>query len=565
MCNYIPQYNYGSNSNSFLNMTSTLKKDNIEELKNYSENNIQFGTGGIRAKMGLGPGRINEHTILKITQGLANYLIKQKLTGNRIVIAYDTRKNSQYYAKLTAMCLNRNRIKTFLFKESTPTPVLSYTIRKLNCIAGIVITASHNDFRYNGYKMYWSDGGQITNTLAEALSKEIQKITFLDLSAYHDRKPLDKTFNELIGEQIKCSYISEMLKLCTYKNFNILNNISVVYTPLYGTGIKFVPSLIKQMGVKKLFIVYDQIDRTNQLSVKTPNPSIKGAFSKALKLGQKKNVDVIIATDADTDRLGLMARIKKNRYKFFNGNMLGVFLLNYILEQRQNKRNVIKKGIVIKTIVSSRLIDRIAKTFNVEVITVLTGFKYIGEQIKHYEINEQQFVLGVEESNGYLIETCVRDKDAISAAMLACEACAFYKAKGISIWEQMHSLYKKYGFYKEGIIYRNLSSLKEADKIMNFLRNKSNGFAQKNNILKIDDYMIGKSYDVVNDTVNIIKHPKTNMLLFDMGADNWFAIRPSGTELKLKIYFGVRGTSLKEANSSYKYQKELISNLIENQ
>ncbi|MDR1417708.1 MAG: phospho-sugar mutase [Endomicrobium sp.] len=565
MNNYIDRYNYWCCASLFKeSVREELKKirNNIKEIEDRFCCDIKFGTGGIRGLMGAGTNRINEYTILRATQGIAHYIISQNSKKKSVVIAYDTRLNSKYYAELTTLCLNKNGIKTYLFKDSSPTPELSYTIRKLGCIAGIVITASHNTFEYNGYKVYWSDGGQITDLMAERLFKEIQKVDYFDVDYQHSQL-FENDLNCFIGEDIDQSYIDTIINLSLMQETDSFDGVSIVYTPLHGTGARLIKNIADRLDIKKFYMVNEQIENNGYFStVNSPNPDNKEVFNMALNLAKNKDADIIIATDPDADRLGVMAKKESDEYKFFTGNMLGVFLLNYILEQKQKMNILPPNGVVLKTIVSSKMIEEIAKNYGLEVIEVLTGFKYIGEQIEILHLNKKEFVFGLEESNGYLAGIYARDKDAISAAMILCEACAFYKSKGISVWDKMLDLYKKYGFYKEDIINVNLSNINEINNVIHSLRSLSHDIILKSNVIKINDYISSKSYDIINNTVENIKLPKSNVLLYEMNNSNWFAVRSSGTEIKLKIYFGVKDRHIKNANSKYKCIKTLIYDLI---
>lgn len=592
-----------------------------KEIHDRFYKDLTFGTGGLRGIMGAGTNRINEYTVTKATQGLAEYIKQEKdaciftcedeeengkLTERKsAVIAYDTRNNSKELAEKTALCLNANGIPTYIFESFRPTPELSYAVRKLRCRAGIVITASHNPKEYNGYKVYWADGAQITDNLAKGITEEIQKISQVNQIKTTTKENAEKQgLYNVIGKETDDSYIKELKKLS--KNIKEENqkekNLKIVYTPLHGTGNMPVKRILKKQGFKNLYTVKEQEKPDGEFpTVKNPNPEDKRAFTLALKLAEEKNADIVLATDPDADRLGVYAKDKKtNKYIPVTGNMTGLLLTEYILERKKQQKaeNTAKeneeakktKDIIITTIVSTKMIRRMAKEYDAAVTETLTGFKYIGEQIRFLKTEQKrnaqqniikpgyEYIFGFEESCGYLPETYARDKDACAAAMLLCEAAEYYAEKNITLTEQIENIYKKYGYYKEELLTITLEGEQGEQKIKKYIEEKRRE-AKKNKqtkqeerigglkILETRDYLEEDYiYEEVITKKSLYKEekriPKANVIYYELEKESFVCIRPSGTEPKMKVYIGVRGEGRKEAEERIeeikeKYMKEM--------
>lgn len=534
-----------------------------KEIEDRFYKELEFGTAGLRGIIGSGTNRMNKYTVGKATQGLANFIKKENGQEKGVVISYDSRNFSKKFSDIAALCLNANGIKTYVFESITPVPELSYAVRKLGAIAGIMITASHNPAKYNGYKVYWEDGAQITSPKDKLIIEEVNNI-----SGYDKVKNIDKVKAEnlglynIIGKEIDDLYIEELKK--QLQNPDIIKEekeLSIVYTPLHGAGNIPVQRILKQIGFENVNVVKEQeMPDGNFPTVLYPNPEDKNAFKLALELAKEKNADIVLATDPDADRLGVYAKDSKNgEYKAFTGNMSALLIAEYILSQKQKKGTLSKNGAIIKSIVSSTMAKELAKEYNLKLIEVLTGFKYIGEKIKEFELsNEYTYEFGYEESYGCLVGTHSRDKDAIVAVMLLCEAAAYYKKEGLTLWEQMVKMYEKYGFYKEetiSITLEGVDGLEKIKEIMNELRKSPPKKFESYNVEKIRDYKLGKIIDIKTGKENNTDLPISNVLYYELNNDAWICIRPSGTEPKIKYYIGVKGNSFEDA-------KEKLDQLI---
>ncbi len=534
-----------------------------KEIEDRFYKELEFGTAGLRGIIGSGTNRMNKYTVGKATQGLANFIKKENGQEKGVVISYDSRNFSKEFSDIAALCLNANGIKSYVFESITPVPELSYAVRKLGAIAGIMITASHNPAKYNGYKVYWEDGAQITSPKDKLIIEEVNNI-----SGYDKVKNIDKGKAEnlglynIIGKEIDDLYIEELKK--QLQNPDIIKEekeLSIVYTPLHGAGNIPVQRILKQIGFENVNVVKEQeMPDGNFPTVLYPNPEDKNAFKLALELAKEKNADIVLATDPDADRLGVYAKDSKNgEYKAFTGNMSALLIAEYILSQKQKKGTLSKNGAIIKSIVSSTMAKELAKEYNLKLIEVLTGFKYIGEKIKEFELsNEYTYEFGYEESYGCLVGTHSRDKDAIVAVMLLCEAAAYYKKEGLTLWEQMVKMYEKYGFYKEetiSITLEGVDGLEKIKEIMNELRKSPPKKFASYNVEKIRDYKLGKIIDIKTGKENNTDLPISNVLYYELNNDAWICIRPSGTEPKIKYYIGVKGNSFEDA-------KEKLDQLI---
>ena len=530
-------------------------ENNEEEIKDRFYKELEFGTAGLRGVIGAGTNRMNKYTVGKATQGLANFIIKENGQNKGVAISYDSRKMSPEFSMQTALILNANGIKTYIFDSLRPVPELSFAVRELGCIAGIMITASHNPPKYNGYKVYWEDGAQIVAPKDKLIIEEVKKVTdYNEIKEIDKQEAIDAGLYNIIGKELDDKYMETLNKLVL--NPDIIKeekDLKIVYTPLHGTGNVPVNTILKKLGFENVYIVEEQrLPDGNFPTVSYPNPEDPKAFDLALKLAKEKDADIILATDPDADRLGVYAKDSKTgEYMPFTGNMSGLLIAEYELSQKQEKNILPKNGALIKTIVSSNLADAISKEYNIKLIEVLTGFKYIGEQIKLFEqTHENEYVFGFEESYGCLIGTHARDKDAIAAVMALCEAAAYYRKQGLTLWDQMIKIYEKYGFYKEGLLSITLEGAEGSVKIKEMLENMRNNPVSKIGnfeVLKFRDYDKGIIKDLKTGDTENTNLPKSNVLYYDLSEDAWCCVRPSGTEPKIKFYMGVKGNSMIDA------------------
>lgn len=539
-------------------------KNDEKEIEDRFYKELEFGTAGLRGIMGAGLNRMNKYTVGKATQGLANFIKSKKGEERGVAISYDSRNNSKEFSEIAALCLNANGIKTYIFDRLSPVPELSFAVRKLNCIAGIMITASHNPPKYNGYKVYGEDGAQIVFPIDKEIMQEVKNIRdFREIKEESKEEAIRNKLYNVIGEEIHTAYVEEIKKVLLNKeNIKKQENMCIVYTPLYGTGSIPVQRVLSEIGFKNVHIVKEQeMPDGNFPTVEYPNPEDKKAFKLALELAKKVNAEIILATDPDADRLGVFVK-NENEYIPLTGNMSALLILEYILSQKSQKNILPENSIVIKSIVSSTMVKPMVDFYNVKLEEVLTGFKYIGEKIKKYEENKDyNFIFGYEESYGCLAGTYARDKDGIAAVVLLCEAAAYYKEKGISLWEQMQNIYKKYGFYKEGVKQITLEGIDGADKIKNIMSNLRENVPTKFGnfqVKKIRDYENQTILDLKTNKIEKIDMQKSNVLYYELSNDAWLAVRPSGTEPKIKYYIGVKGNSQGEAD---KMLEELQDNI----
>lgn len=571
---YKEKYNEWVN-NHFFNEKTRLEleaiKKNDEEIQDRFYKDLEFGTAGLRGIMGAGTNRMNEYTVSKATQGLANFIVKENEQDRGVVIAYDSRNNSKEFSEYAASTLNGNGIKTYLFDALRPTPELSYAVRKLNAIAGIVITASHNPSKYNGYKVYWEDGAQITAPKDKLIIEEVNNLkNFEEVKRMDIEEAKEKGLYNIIGKEIDDSYIDEIKKLIL--NPNVLTkeakNVKIIYTPLHGTGNLLVRRVLKELGFEKTIVVPEQeLPDGNFPTVSYPNPEDAKAFELALALAKKENADLVLATDPDADRLGVYVKdAKTGEYKMFTGNMSGLLIAEYMLSQKKEQNNIPTNGVLIKSIVSSNMAKKITDFYKIELVEVLTGFKYIGEKIKEYEkTRKHEYLFGYEESYGCLVGTHARDKDAITAVMMLCEAAAYYKEKNQTLWDLMMSMYEKYGYYKEGIISVTMEGLNGSEKIKRIMK-----ILRENPIEMIGNYKVLKQRDYYKDEIvdkktlksSKIGLPKSNVLYYELEDDAWCCIRPSGTEPKIKFYLGVKGQTLEDSERQLKELENAVKNLI---
>ncbi len=531
---------------------------NEAEIEDRFYKDLEFGTGGLRGVIGNGTNRMNIYTVRKATQGLANFIIKENGADRGVAIAYDSRRMSPEFADEAALCLNANGIKAYIFPSLRPTPELSFALRELKCIAGIVITASHNPPEYNGYKVYWEDGAQITAPKDTQIIGEVKAVT-----DYNTVKTMDIDearacgLYNVIGYDMDDKYIAALKKMSLNGDIikQVADDIKIVYTPFHGTGNVPVRRILKELGFKHVYVVPEQEKPDPDFTtLDYPNPEDPKAFTLALKLAKEKDADIILATDPDADRLGVYSKdTKTGEYMSFTGNMSGMLIAEYILSQRKEKGLLHDNGAFVKTIVSTNMADAIAKEYNVKLIEVLTGFKFIGEQIKLFEQNHTyEYEFGFEESYGCLVGTHARDKDAIVAVMALCEAAAFYKSKGITLWDQMINIFEKYGYYKEGqkaITMKGAEGAAHIAQMMDNLRNNPPKKFGDWDVIEFRDYKTQECTDIKTGAKSETGPPVSNVLYFDLTDNAWCCARPSGTEPKIKFYMGVKGTNLEDAQS----------------
>ena len=531
---------------------------NDKEIEDRFYKELEFGTGGLRGVIGAGTNRMNVYTVRKATQGLANYIIKMGGADKGVAIAYDSRFMSPEFADVAALCLAANGIKAYVFDELRPTPELSFALRTLGCISGIVVTASHNPPEYNGYKVYWEDGAQVTAPKDKEIITEVKNVT-----DYHTVKTMDKAeavakgLYNVIGSEIDDKYMVELKKQIIHPEIitKMAEDIRIVYTPFNGTGNKPVRRILKELGFKNVYVVPEQENPDPKFTtLEYPNPEDPKAFELALKLAREVNADIVLATDPDADRLGIYALdTKTNEYVPFTGNMSGMLIADYILRERTATGTMPENPALVKTIVTTNMADRIVEKYNVKLIEVLTGFKFIGEQIKLFEqTGSNNYVFGLEESYGCLAGTHARDKDAVVAVMCLCEVAAWCKANGKTVWDRMLEMYEEYGYYLEtqyAVTLKGIDGSRQIHAIMDKLRaNPPKEFGALK-VLKVRDYDKDVVTDMATGETASTGLPKSNVLYFDLTEDSWCCARPSGTEPKIKFYMGVKGTSIEDAKA----------------
>ena len=541
----------------------------IEE-RFYTE--LEFGTAGLRGIIGAGCNRMNEYTVRKATQGLANYILKVGGQDRGVAIAYDSRHMSPEFADVAALCLAANGIKAYVFESLRPTPELSYAVRKLHTIAGINITASHNPPEYNGYKVYWEDGAQITPPHDSGIMDEVKAI-----SDYAVCKKMDKEeaiaagLYQTIGADIDDSYIAELKKLVVHQDAidAVGSEIKVVYTPLHGTGNIPVRRVLKELGFTQVYVVPEQeLPDGDFPTVSYPNPEAKEAFTLGLALAKKVDADLVLATDPDADRLGVYVKdAQTGEYHPLTGNMSGCLIGDYLIGQKKELQGLPEDGVFIRSIVSTNMADAIAKHYGIALVEVLTGFKFIGQKILEMETTGKgTYLFGMEESYGCLTGTYARDKDAVVASMALCEAAAYYKTKNMTLWDAMIAMYERYGYYQDGITAITLKGIEGLEKIgtiMNTLRADAPKKIGAYQVTAVRDYKKDTITDVATGEVRPTGLPSSNVLYYELTDDAWVCVRPSGTEPKVKFYFGIKGTSIADADAKAEAMKEAVNALVE--
>lgn len=531
---------------------------------------LEFGTGGLRGIMGAGTNRMNIYTVRKATQGLANFIIKEKAQSKGVAIAYDSRNRSEDFAEEAALCLAANGIRVYVFPSLRPTPMLSFAVRELKCTAGIVITASHNPPEYNGYKVYWEDGGQITFPKDREIIGEVNPITdYAMVRTMEKEAALASGRYQVIGSEIDDRYMEELKKLVIHPEIlrKEAKNLKIVYTPLHGTGNIPVRRVLNELGFGNVSVVKAQEMPDGSFpTVLYPNPEDKAAFTLALSLAKEVDADIVLATDPDADRLGVYAKDSHTgEYVSFTGNMSGVLALEYQLAQRKAVGTLPPNGAVVTTIVSGKMAREITKAYQVELIETLTGFKYIGEQIKLFEQSQRhEYVFGYEESYGCLVGTHARDKDAVAAVMALCEAAAFCKSQGMTLCDKMYELFETYGYFKEELCTVTLKGQEGAKKIEGMMENIRSEVPKVIGGLRVTqfrDYREDVLMEMESGNKSRTGLPKSNVLYFELENGAWCCIRPSGTEPKIKFYIGVKGKDEREADERLRSLTEAVERL----
>jgi phosphoglucomutase len=539
------------------------------EIKERFYKDLEFGTAGLRGIIGAGTNRMNIYTVRKATQGLANYIISKDGQKKGVAIAYDSRRMSPEFADEAALCLAANGIKAYVFESLRPTPELSYAVRSLGCIAGINITASHNPPEYNGYKVYWEDGAQITPPHDKGIMDEVKAVTeYNTVKTMGLEEAKAAGMYEVIGAAVDDGYIAELKKQVIHQDSidAVGRELKIVYSPLHGTGNIPARRILKELGFENVYVVKEQELPDGEFpTVSYPNPEAKEAFELGLKLAKEVDADLVLATDPDADRLGVYVKdAKSGEYKVLTGNMSGCLLADYEIGQRKALYGLPDDGYLIKTIVTSNLADAIAKGYGIGLIEVLTGFKFIGQQILGFETaGKGSYLFGFEESYGCLIGTHARDKDAIVATMALCEAAAYYKTQGKTLWDAMVDMYDKYGYYKDdiqSITLKGIEGLQKIQEILETLRKNPPAEVGGYQVVKARDYQAETIKDIATGEVTETGLPKSNVLYYDLTDDAWLCVRPSGTEPKVKFYYGIKGASLADADEkSAKLGKEVLA------
>ena len=529
---------------------------NEKEIEDRFYRQLEFGTGGLRGVIGAGTNRMNIYTVRQATQGLANYILLQNGQEKGVAIAYDSRRMSPEFAKEAALCLNGNGIKAYLFESLRPTPELSFAVRQLGCISGIVITASHNPREYNGYKVYWEDGAQITPPHDKNILEEVAKVTeFSQVKTMAEGEAKEQGLLQMIGEEIDDLYMEQLKKQSIHPELitEAAKDMKIVYTPLHGTGNLPVRRVLKELGFEHVYVVKEQeLPDGNFPTVAYPNPEDEKAWTLALKLAEEVDADIILATDPDADRLGVYAKdAKTGKYVSFTGNMSGMLIAEYILRERTKTGTMPENPALVETIVTTDMAKAIAADYHAALIEVLTGFKYIGEQIKFFEQqNTYHYVFGLEESYGCLAGTYARDKDACVAVMMLCEVAAYYKQQGKTLWDAMIEMYEKYGYYKEALATLTLKGIDGASRIQEMMSEQRKNPPKELGGLKVRavrDYKTNVRKDLLTGEEEPTGLPASNVLYYELEDHAWCCVRPSGTEPKIKFYFGVKGNSLEDA------------------
>ena len=553
-----------------------------EELKNIAEDDneikerfymdLEFGTAGLRGIIGAGTNRMNIYVVRRATQGLANYIAKVDKKSQGVAIAYDSRHMSPEFAEEAALCLAANGIKAYIFESLRPTPELSFAVRHLGCAAGINVTASHNPPEYNGYKVYWEDGAQITPPHDSGIMGEVKSISDWNTVKTMDKAEAEKAgLFQVIGKEVDDAYMVELKKQVLHMDAIEAEgkNLKIVYTPLHGTGNIPARRILKELGFENVYVVKEQeLPDGDFPTVSYPNPEAAEAFELGLKLAKEVDADLVLATDPDADRLGVRVKDKNGEYHDLTGNMSGCLLANYEISQKKAINGSLPEdGALIKTIVTTNLADAIAKGYGVKLIEVLTGYKFIGQQILGFEQSGKgSYLFGFEESYGCLIGTYARDKDAIVATMALCEAAAYYKTQGKTLWDAMIEMYEQFGYYKDAIqsvTMKGIEGLQKIQEIMNSLRQNPPAEFAGHKVTAVRDYKADTITDVATGAVKPTGLPNSNVLYYELTDDAWVCVRPSGTEPKVKFYYGVKGTSLEDADKKSETMGKAVLDMVD--
>lgn len=568
---YIEKYNDWLESS----IVDDKMKDELRAIKDEKEiedrfyKDLEFGTGGLRGVIGAGSNRMNIYTVSKATQGFANYL-NERFVKPSVAIAYDSRNMSKEFSKAAALTLCANNINVYLYEGLRPTPMLSFAVRHLNCTGGIVVTASHNPKEYNGYKVYDEFGGQVTDEKANIIISEVNKIDNFDkINTMNEEEALEKGLLKYIGEEVDKAYIDSAKALTIRKDLVKENasDLKVIYTPIHGSGNMPVRRILNELGYTGVSVVKEQeMPDGNFPTASYPNPEEPAVFKLALEMAKTENPDVIFATDPDADRIGVVVKDSEGEYRVLTGNQTGLLLTQYILDALKEEGKLPGNGVIIKTIVTTDGAKKIAEAYDVELMEVLTGFKYIGEKIQEFEINkDKSYLFGFEESYGYLAGDFVRDKDAVIAAMLIAEMTLFYKEKGKSLYDGLVELYEKYGYFKETLVSFELKGKEGSEKISKCIDSLRNEKLVEVNGVKIAtkyDYKLSVEENMINGDKKEINLPKSNVLKFVLENGAWFVVRPSGTEPKMKAYVAVKGNGLKDSDEQLESFKNEVVSLI---
>ena len=542
-----------------------------QEIKERFYKDLEFGTAGLRGIIGAGTNRMNIYVVRKTTQGLANYIISQDGQKKGVAIAFDSRRMSPEFANEAALCLAANGIKAYIFESLRPTPELSFAVRELGCIAGINITASHNPPEYNGYKVYWEDGAQITPPHDSGIMDEVKKVTDYDQVKTMDKEDaIAAGLYEVIGQKVDDAYIERLKSQVLHMDAirQMAGELKIVYSPLHGTGNIPARRVLDELGFKHVYVVKEQELPDGEFpTVSYPNPESKEAFELGLALAKEVDADLVLATDPDADRLGVYVKDQQGEYHSLTGNMSGCLLADYEIGQRKELKGLPEDGALIKTIVTTNMADAIARAYGVRLIEVLTGFKYIGQQILGFEENHTgTYLFGFEESYGCLIGTHARDKDAIVATMALCEAAAYYKTQGKTLWDAMIDMYEKYGYYKDdiqSITMKGIEGLEKIQQIMESLRQNPPPEIAGYKVTAARDYKKDTITNLATGEVTATGLPSSNVLYYDLTDDAWLCVRPSGTEPKVKFYYGIKGTSLEDADQKSEAMGKAVLEMID--
>ena len=573
MNNYLKKYNEWLTDDCFDKETKNELesiRNNENEIKDRFYKELEFGTAGLRGVIGAGTNRMNKYTVGRATQGLANFINKMKISNPSVVISFDSRHMSKEFSEITALVLNANGIRVNLFDNLRPVPELSFAVRYLKATAGIMITASHNPPEYNGYKVYWSDGAQIIPPVDKGIIDEVLSIEDFSLIKTMDKdEAISQGLLNYIGSEVDDAFINALKSSCL--NPEIIkkeaNNVKIVYTPLHGAGNIPVQRILKELGFKNVYVVPEQEKPDGNFpTVSYPNPEDPKAFELALKLAKKVDADVVLATDPDSDRLGVFSKISNGEYVSYTGNMSALLICEYELSQKRDKGILPNNGAIVTTIVSSELTKAIAQYYGAKVFETLTGFKWIGEKIREFEEKDSyKYLFGFEESYGCLIAPHARDKDGISAVMALCEATAYYKSKGLSLWDQMIKIYEKYGYYKEGqisIVLKGADGAAEIKNKMSKMRANPPKELAGLDVLEVRDY---QEHIVKKSNGEIFKTdlPTSNVLYYELSNNSWCCVRPSGTEPKIKFYMGVKGSNMQDAENQLAVLSEAMKRFVD--